>query len=241
MRSRRIFLQQLGIATSGFLIPQKIYAYKELQSETALFIDESGEGRTTNVIGVLRSSATTKNETIIKALRKKNKYTRELKYRSTDKFKVSFAQDLIDHFFEDPSLSFYGRFISKKDINPGDIGEDTIVNINIKKIVLDATKGAKSLLLITTDRRGYSASTFDENYFKNKLHVPCSLKYESDNYELSQLADLFTGSLNAGDTISTGNSIKSELRNYLEKKLKVKNLSEIYNKPGEQKFIVKKN
>lgn len=235
MNDRRIFLQHLGIAGAGLLLPKNIFSFYDSQTSTILFIDQSGAGTYANVIGVLRSTSTSNSEAIAKALRKKNKYTRVLKYRSTDKFKLAFAKGLIDHFFEDPSLSFYARFVSNKNV-----AENTAYNVNIKKVVLDAIKGDKSVLLITADRGNYSPS-IDFQYLKRDLPMPLDLKYESEKYQLSQLADLFTGYINAGNLKAEGGTVKGELLQYLEKKLKVTKLSDMYNKPGEQKFVVKKS
>ncbi|MEJ7683377.1 MAG: hypothetical protein WKG06_37065 [Segetibacter sp.] len=114
MNNRRIFLQQLMIASSHLILPKTILAATDTDTSTTLFIDESGFGRTPSVIGVLRSSASFNIESKIKALRKKHNYRSELYYRSTDKFKSPFAKDLINYFFEEPSLTFYGRFIRGK-------------------------------------------------------------------------------------------------------------------------------
>lgn len=247
MNSRRIFLKKLIIA-SPLLLSKRVFATSGTDTPTTLFIDESGEGRYPSVFGVLRSSASFDIESKIKAFRKKHNYKKELHYRSTDKFKSPFAHDLIDYFFEEPSLSFYGRFIEgnidakNKQL---DLIEDNIYSVNMEKIIQDAAKGTKSLLLITENRNSPSSLVDEEDnglnaYFKKNLRIPHNFKLiKSSDNNLYQLTDFFTGCI-YGDEKGVGNDTKVELLDYLKKKLQVKKLSEIYNKEGHPKFVIKR-
>ncbi len=212
--------------------------------QAILLIDESGFGKDASIIGVLRSTNIEKAESAIRILRKKHNYRSLLYYRSTDKYKVPFAKDLIDYFFEERTLHFYARFISRS-ANPNNNKNsetDIIYKVNMREIITAAAGKTSPSLLVTASRGRYSS--LDEKkdelgaYLKKNLQFPHNLKYEANKYGLYQLADLFTGSIFA-DKEGVKNDIKLDLLNYLKNKLKVRHLSEIYNRPGAQKFVIK--
>lgn len=239
-QNRRFFLRQIGIVSAGTMMRQNLFA-NTIAQPVNLFIDESGIGRDISIIGVLKSENIEKNEKKIKLLREKNHYKRTLRYRSTDKYKLQFSKDLIDYFFEDPLLSFYARFISTDVVSKNDkkVDETIIYKLNLKEVIMSASKNTITPFLIGAKRNNYSYldETEMNGYLKKNLSSGSEVKFEAERYHVSQLSDLFTGSVYA-DTRPIYCDIKLELLEHLKQKLKVKKISEMYNKRGEQKFVI---
>jgi hypothetical protein len=63
------------------------------------------------VVGFLITRTPEKHLRAIRALRTRMKYTRELEYSSTDRFKIPFARELMHYFARDPDLRFAARVV----------------------------------------------------------------------------------------------------------------------------------
>jgi hypothetical protein len=76
--------------------------------------DESGSFKAGDwmVVGILLLSDPPARRTELAALRARHKYTIELKYGSTDKYRMPFALAVLEWFFNSPDIEF--RCIAKR-------------------------------------------------------------------------------------------------------------------------------
>ncbi|MDB5158535.1 MAG: hypothetical protein JWR50_3242 [Mucilaginibacter sp.] len=264
MQNRRKFLKQVGIGTTSITIFKRIPYKKIVVPYKHLHVKETNftlSATTPSVIGFIHADFPEKVERSINELRLKNHYKKRLSFRSTDKYKLSFAKDLIDYFFNEPSIYFYGRIVNsttnlkKDDIN---LTHDIEYRVNYRKALEDLKELTKTnafyLDFITNLPR---KNSFQEHIIKEEVPYvnfktsktqlvnylnsngeKLDLKIEPHNHNnLSQIADFFTGNI-YGDMIGVENKTKIYLLAYLKKKLGVKKISQLYNSLENKKFII---
>jgi hypothetical protein len=263
MPNRRKFLKQVSIGTASIAVFKGIPYETEVVTRKHLHVKETNftlSAIAPSVIGFMYADFPEKVERHINELRLKNHYKKRLSYRSTDKYKLSFAKDLIDYFFNEPHLYFYCRIVdSMHDLKRDDINliHDIEYRVNYKKAISDLKKFTKAdgfyLDFITYLPRKNSSPVFTTqevpyiNFKTSKTQLvkylnshpeTIDLKIESHNRNnFSQLGDFFTGNI-YGDIIGIENKTKRYLLNYLKKKLDVKKISQLYNSLENEKFII---
>lgn len=261
MKSRRNFLKEVSIGTAS-LIAFKILIQSKKVYYKNLYIKETNFTLHSNfptVIGFLYSDFPEKVEHDINQLRIKNHYRCKLRYGSDDKFKFNFAKEIVDYFFQEPSLHFYARLINGKlDIEKNNVNlvHDIVYRLNYRKAINDLrviTKSNDFYLDCKAKKRAINNSSHHpenwqyENFHTDKIdlinylnrsipNVNVKLKdYQQNN--LSQLSDFLTGSI-YGDIVGTQSVTKRKLLIYLKHKLHVKKISEIYNSRANDKFLI---
>ena len=264
MQNRRKFLKQFGIGTASVTVFKRIPYKTEVVTYKHIHVKETNftlSAIAPSVIGFMYTDFPEKVERHINELRLNNHYKRRLSFRSTDKYKLSFAKDLIDYFFKEPSIYFYGRIINSiHDLKRDDINliHDIEYRVNYRKALndlKDLTK-AKAFYLdfitylprknslpepIVKEGAPYVNFKTSKNQlvkYLNSNTERLDLKIEPHTHNnLSQMADLFTGNI-YGDIIGIENKTKRYLLAYLKNKLGVKKISQLYNSLDNKKFII---
>jgi hypothetical protein len=261
MKSRRVFLKEASIGTASLIVFKIPFQSKNIHYKS-LYVKETNFTLHSNfptVIGFLYSDFPEKVEHDINRLRIKNHYRCKLRYGSDDKYKLNFTIDVIDYFFQEPSLHFYARLINGRlDIEKNNVNlvHDIVYRVNYKKAINDLrtiTKindfylDCKSKKRVINNSSKPPESYQYENFHTDKIdlvnylnrsipNVNIKLKdYQQNN--LSQLSDLLTGSI-YGDIVGTQSATKRKLLIYLKNKLHVKKFNEIYNSKGNKKFFI---
>ncbi|MCF0074660.1 hypothetical protein LZD49_29515 [Dyadobacter sp. CY261] len=170
------------------------------------------------------------DNTLIQKLRAKHKYRSHIMYRSRDKFKRPISLALIDLFFQEPSLRFYGRIIQEVTNTSQKYLvqiRQSAYNATYRKAVVDVSglANSKSLKMnfyssqealikeLTTYARSRSIILADERLGNNLL----------------QLSDLFTGSIYGELFGKPRNPTKIAITDYLKKRLGVSDLKQLRN------------
>jgi hypothetical protein len=261
MKNRRVFLKEVSIGTASLIVFKIPFQSKNILYKN-LYVKETNFTLKTNfptVIGFLYSDFPGKVEHDINQLRIKNHYRCKLSYGSDDKFKLNFTKDVIDYFFQEPSLYFYARLINGRldtEKNNLNLVHDIVYRVNYKKAINDLktiTKVSDFYLDCKSKKRVIPDSSIPpesyqyENFHTDKMdlvnylnrsipNVNIKLKdYQKNN--LSQLSDFLTGSI-YGDIVGTQSATKRNLLIYLKNKLHIKKSSEIYNAKGHKKFFI---
>ncbi|HWD88783.1 MAG TPA: hypothetical protein VG367_11695 [Mucilaginibacter sp.] len=263
MSTRRKFLKQFSLGTASLAVFNEI-PYKPKSSVCKhLHIKETNftlAAIAPSVIGFIYTDSPEKINKHINELRAKNHYKKTLSFRSTDKYKLPFAMDLIDYFFDEPSLHFYARVVDRVvDLKRNDINliHDIEYRVNYRKAIQDLKELTNAdvfyLDFIT------QPSEFSDPGFAFKNEIPYITFKTSKNQlvkylnshehtvdveiephhrnNLSQMADFFTGNI-YGDVIGIENKTKWILLEHLKRKLGVKKLSHMYNSNVNKRFII---
>lgn len=266
MEGRRKFIKKISIGTASFAVPKTPFWELKKPNYKKLHVKESNFSLTAispSVIGFLYADFPFEVEEKINKIRTKNHYRSKLSFRSTDKYKFDFTKDLIDYFFDEPSLHFYARVVHEiYDLrrNNTNYVHDVIYRVNYKKAINDLKIATKNdvfyldfITYIESKDSAVSAPQYNvpyNNFKTSRKHlvnylnsnIPfVNLKIEPHKFNnLSQLSDFFTGNV-YGDTIGIENQTKRKLLSYLKKKLNVKKLSDLYNSNQNKKFIISSN
>jgi len=264
MPSRRKFLKQVSIGTASIAVFKNISYETESAIPIHLHVKETNftlSAIAPSIIGFIYTDFPEKVEKHINELRLKNHYRKRLSFRSTDKYKLHFAKDLIDYFFNEPSLHFYGRVIDGiTDMKMDDINliHDIEYRVNYRKAIGDIKEFTKAEVMYLDfvtylpRKNSLSASVIKDEipYINFKTTKTQLVKYlnlhsqmtnlrieQHTHNNLSQMTDLFTGNI-YGDIIGIENKTKRYLLDYLKKKLNVKKISLLYNSEENKKFII---
>jgi hypothetical protein len=265
MPSRREFLEQISVGTiSTALYNNTLFGIKASINKH-IHVKETNftlSAITPSVVGFLYTDFPEKVEKHINVLRLKNHYRKTFSFRSTDKYKLSFAKDLIDYFFSEPSLYFYSRIVDDiPNLKRDDVTliHDIAYRVNYRKAITDLKEFTNADIIyldfITRlpRKNGFpTVSSIEEvvpyiNFKTSKKqlvrylnsHIQMTdLRIEPHNRSnLSQMVDFFTGNI-YGDVIGIENKTKKQLLDYLKNKLGVKKISELYNSNRDEKFVV---
>ena len=244
MESRRKFIKQLSIRTAASIpIIGNIMNTKDIYSVHVKECNFSLESISPSVIGFLYSTNPNKIEQDINKLRIKHHYRSKISFRSTDKYKFGLCKDLINYFFNEPSLHYYARVITNiRDIKHNNINyvEDVIYRLNYKKALLELQKrthNSKIHLDFITRLPRRSNQSYEKREvpyinFKTSRHQlvkflndyfnRIDLKIENHDYNnMSQLCDFLTGNI-WGDTTIIENAMKLNLLKHFKDKLGIK-------------------
>lgn len=183
--------------------------------------DESGAFKAGDwmVVGLVLLSDPAARRAELAALRAKHKYTRELKYSSTDKTKLPFALGVLDWFFSSPDLEF--RCIAKNgdEHDPGYYdhrwrglnAEILAYNYTYKEVVKNNLPADPRRVLVKVDQK--SRHRHDNLLDYLPMQIPSVRRvFEADSKtdDLLQVADLLTGCVH-GDLTGVTEPLKRSL------------------------------
>ncbi|MBI4514085.1 MAG: hypothetical protein HY702_08245 [Gemmatimonadetes bacterium] len=156
-----------------------------------LYIDESGtpSGGGIFVAGALVAQNPVKHERRIQQLRREHRYYTELRYSSTDRFRVPFARAVIRYITGDRDLRFMAR------VAEGDVAEGYV---DLYATLLQETVAVEEPFVAHVERR--SSGGRDRLLQQELLTRVRNLRRVeiidgSAGNELGQVADLLTGSI----------------------------------------------
>ena len=214
------------------------------KNQVTLFIDESND-LSSNIpfsLGGIVVKSPEKVESELNRLRASSNFKCNLKYSSTNKYKIPFAKQAIDYFFNEPDIIYHARVISGtlNSRNPNYLAlRENIYFANYKEIVRTCGND-KQILQINLRNAGTDGNLANklQSYLQKSILGTYDVKFTKLNSSnICQLADLFTGSI-FGDVTKIESPVKVELLNYLKGKLKVQKMAELYNKSNTGKFTL---
>lgn len=202
---------------------------------THVYGDESGHLRSGRyfVLGVLLTRSPQRHESQLHQFRQETGYglERELKYSSTDRCKVPYAERVIDYFSGEPDLRFRALVIPTRKF---DLDYYDHLETEYPAAAVAYNSWYRRLIERNTPKRDELVLTLDDRTRANKDNMPEYIRREmsrikqlnlvdSKRYQLVQMVDLFVGSL-FGEATGTTQPVKRGLVEYLRDALGVGSL-----------------
>jgi len=183
--------------------------------------DESGEFKHGDwmVVGLLLLSNPIARRAELATLRRKHRFATELKYESTNKYRVPFALAVLDWFFRTPDVDF--RCIAKNgtEHDPSyynsrwrGLSADTLAyNMTYKEVIKNNLPADPRRVLVKVDEK--SRHRFDNLLDYLPAQIPSvrrAFEADSKSDDLLQLVDLLTGCVH-GDLTGVRDPLKRAL------------------------------
>jgi hypothetical protein len=223
--SRRRMLISLG----AMLVAPRGAFTKAPQEKINIYIDESGHfgSRGRFVIGALVAPNGEQHLRRLLSMRDKSNYRLSLRYNSSDKHKVPYAQQLLDYFFAERDLRFCAYALTP-DKSAEWQWDPKVKEIEYhglyRKLLVQCTNKNADLSLNLKQRTTTGEDQFLYDYLKQKFTKMSELNvlkaYQND---FMQFADLLVGSVAAGESACAA---KQTLIEILKANLSVKSFLE---------------
>lgn len=205
-----------------------------LENPIHIYADESGKFGFDKyfVLGLLLTNNPQRHEKYVEKMRKRHNFWTELRYCSTDKFKLPFVKDLIQYFFEEPDMRFIARLVSDENMPPVEKSKRILKRVyylHYKKLIQDGISASERKVLHLEKRTKTGEHRLLNEYLiknVNRVHQIEIIKSYKNKNNLIQFADVLTGSI-FGDATGVDNSVKVDLIDILKKKLKVDKLYDV--------------
>jgi hypothetical protein len=157
---------------------------------TYLYADESGlaQGRAHFVLGALLTSDPDRHRSMLDGLRTPLGYWAELRYSSTDRYKLRFANAVLDHFFGDDDLRFVAGVLG-----PGNARRGLTHGELYRRLIRESdAAGPVELRLERRTSDGQDTGRLAASLAGQVAGIGL---VDSSRDTLSQLTDLLTGSI----------------------------------------------
>lgn len=220
---RRKFLSTSTLAAGASCIPftaKKVIDKLGLAGEGGYFVTHSGQMKYDDsvVIGFLASLDAEKDEDILRQIRETTKFTAELKYTSTSKYKPELAKMYIDYFMESRLRLIIQPLANSRELYRGISWKD--FQIEKTKLYGQIADYDKTITNITVK----SQSVFGpSDVFKNGVKSMIGREYNAVNSKdsnLLQFSDLLTGSVRADMNGNLESAVKRDILKYFKTSLR---------------------
>ncbi len=242
--NRRNFI----VNTILFLMASTINAKTNFNKTFSMYIDESGiMGDSYNpfVIGALTINSNYDNN-IVNKIKKESGFNLQMKYKSSNKYKLDLINPLLQEFFKSDKMKF-SALVFPYNINEQWPSEKkhglSLYKYNYKNLLTLASNKNMKLNIYLSKRMSIkedeNLKQFLEQKFKNINIQLMGDKDDNSNEVIAQFTDVLTGSI-YGDITRTRDITKQKTIHYIKSLLNVEELHKDINfKSG--KFVLKIN
>lgn len=238
---RRTFLGSSFLAASAVLTSPLGLNASNLPLNTTQSIFASENGNIKNeplfVVGFVSSNENILiHEAAINTIRGIHNYKSTLSYSSNDKFKVSFAKDVINYFLEAQDL-FFKACILKNDQSVN-MSPNTLISkkLNCYELLFELGAFGKDSVIVAKPLTPFGPSQSFINLFSETVGVKYETK-DSFKSNLLQLSNLLSGCLLSEAKNSCKDPLKKEITSHLVNGLGLSSLSFETNYPQKFKII----
>jgi hypothetical protein len=193
---------------------------------THCFLGESGWAF---LIGMLLTEIPDDHKAKIAAIRSDTSYRRALKYKSTDHFKETYGERLIDYFLQQDEMRFFGSKIENTNDWPDDAQERHQIYFGMYRRLLERGKLGRIARVVvrTQDRSTTGRDQLFHEFLQTKLGIAEIHRERIKTEDLTQLVGFLTGLMRDEGELG-GAKTKLARSTYLRKSLKVPEIDEAY-------------
>jgi hypothetical protein len=175
-------------------------------------------------LGMLVTRNPTLHFQAISALRAQNRFTRRLRSRSTDRYKIPFANGVVDYLLNQNDLSFYGAVVELANW-PDEAPARDAIYFDCHRRLIERSRGFRSAVKINLiDRQTLRYSQLKRR-IENLNYRPEVLMVSASSNDLMQLSSFFAGSI-LSDLFGTPRGARLTTLDYLKRRLGVKKIDE---------------
>jgi hypothetical protein len=192
---RRTFIAGAATATAGFLCSAPLSRSQVANQVLHCLVRESGDcGVWPLVIGVLLTDALDTHNSAVDAIRQQTGFNRELKYSSTDEYRIPFAMRLIDYFVAREDLLFHALIVEDNNGGWPDVAAQRDPRYFAKyRDLLEEVITEQAGVVILTQERGTQRDELLQQELKEMRGRPRVERQSVPPSNMAQLAGFLAG------------------------------------------------